>query len=196
MSGYVNGTSAKKEGKYNYRDYLSWPDEERWEIISGIAYNMSPAPSIKHQRISRFIMRKIDSFLDDKPCEVLAAPVDVILEEDSVVQPDIIVVCDKSKLGKNNCNGAPDLVIEILSNSTAYRDLTEKRLLYERSGVIEYWIINPDLGEVMKFIRSRNTFEKPVSINREETLKSLVLDGFELSLEKLFDAVEAEDRDY
>ncbi len=146
-------TSAKKLNTlFFYKDYLSWTAEnERWELIDGIAYDMSPAPTRKHQGISRNIARILSNYLEDKDCSVYAAPFDVRLpvglqtdaEINTVVQPDISVFCDQDKLDDKGAVGAPDLVIEILSPSTAVKDLREKFFLYEKVGVKEYWIVDP-----------------------------------------------------
>jgi Uma2 family endonuclease len=144
--------SIKKDNKlFTYGDYLSWDDGLRWELINGEAYDMSPAPSRMHQEISGDLFRQISSYLIDKPCKVYSAPFDVRLPESNekdedvttVVQPDIVVVCDKSKLDEKGCKGAPDLVVEIVSPSTASMDYIKKLELYEKSHVKEYWIVHP-----------------------------------------------------
>lgn len=145
--------------RYTYADYLQWDDDERWELIDGVAYNMSPAPSRKHQEISQNLSREIGTYLKGKSCKVYAAPFDVRLplkgEEDkktgNVVQPDIVVVCDSSKLDDRGCIGAPDLIIEILSPSTAKKDMVAKFNLYEQAGVQEYWLVHPTDHTVMVF---------------------------------------------
>ena len=138
--------------KFTYKNYLNWPENERWELIYGEAWDMSPAPNRKHQKIAGKLFFQIEDFLKDKDCEVYIAPFDVRLplneedgnkETDTVVQPDIVVVCDKSKLDDAGCKGAPDWIIEILSPSTAVKDLNNKYKLYEEKGVKEYWIIDP-----------------------------------------------------
>mgnify|MGYP005854663585 CR=1 FL=1 len=186
MGDYERGTSPKKDEKYTYKDYLSWPDDERWELINGAAYAMSPAPKTAHQRLSVVLSSAIFNSLEDKSCEVFTAPFDVKLDEATVVQPDLSVICDKDKIDKRGCTGAPDLVVEILSDSTAYKDLTEKRFLYEKHGVREYWIINPDLPEIMQFIRYKDKFGKPVTFSKDENLESAVLDGFSLPVNSLY----------
>ena len=154
------GLPLKKENKkFTYADYLTWPDNERWEIIDGVPYNMAPAPSRKHQRLMRDLCRPIINYLDDKDCEIYFAPFDVRLTEKyetdeettSVVQPDIVIICDKDKLDDKGCKGAPDLVIEILSPSTAAKDIGEKFNLYERHKVKEYWIVYPNDEIVMVY---------------------------------------------
>ena len=136
------------EYRYTYADYLTWSDDERWEIIDGVAYAMDPAPGTKHQRMSGRFFALLFNFLNGKPCEAFHAPFDVRLsaneDDDTVVQPDIVVVCDRSKLDDKGCKGAPDLVIEILSPSTARHDKLIKFNAYQRAGVREYWIADPD----------------------------------------------------
>ncbi len=139
-------------GTFTYGDYRTWPDGERWELIDGVAYDMSPAPMIKHQRMLGRLWAEISRFLHGKPCEPFFAPVDVLFprlgqtddEADTVVQPDIVVVCDPAKTENGKfVRGAPDLVVEILSPSTSKKDLNEKYRLYEREGVREYWALEP-----------------------------------------------------
>lgn len=136
-------TKLKISERYTYQDYCSWPDEERWEIIDGIAYDMSPAPGASHQRISMNLSELINAALHGKPCIPFAAPFDVVLSDYDVVQPDLLVVCDPQKITEKNIQGAPDLVIEILSPSTAPKDQQLKKALYEKFGVKEYLIVDP-----------------------------------------------------
>ena len=140
--------ALREHQRYTYADYCTWGDEERWELIDGVAYAMSPSPSWKHQEISANLHFQLYSFLKDKPCKVFAAPFDVRLnadsDDDTVVQPDIVVICDTAKLDDKGCIGAPDMVIEILSPSTALRDRVLKLRWYLRAGVREYWIVDPD----------------------------------------------------
>ncbi|MEA1910783.1 MAG: Uma2 family endonuclease [Spirochaetota bacterium] len=138
--------------KFTYADYLKWPEQERWELIYGEAWDMSPAPTRKHQHISKKLLFQTENYLQDRDCLVYYAPFDVRLPEgegdrdkeiDTVVQPDLLVVCDKSKLDDAGCKGAPDWIIEILSPSTAVKDLNNKYELYQAKGVREYWIVDP-----------------------------------------------------
>jgi Uma2 family endonuclease len=143
--------SARKIGSFTYGDYRRWPDEERWELIDGEAWDMSPAPTRPHQQMVVELTTQIHDHLRDKPCEVYSAPFDVRLpradeaddEVDDVVQPDISVICDATKLDNAGCRGAPDWIIEVLSPRTAVKDQTVKRDLYERNGVREYWLVHP-----------------------------------------------------
>ena len=139
---------ADKDGGYTYEDYASWDDDKRRELIQGVPYAMT-SPTIAHQGIIRELLLQIGGFLRGKPCVVFPAPFDVRLHanatDDTVVQPDLTVVCDRSKLSDGkNCKGAPDFIIEILSPSTARHDRLLKLNLYQDAGVQEYWIVDPD----------------------------------------------------
>ncbi len=137
--------------RFTYRNYRTWPDDERWELIDGHAWAMSPAPMRRHQKVSGRLFSRFFNFLNGHPCEVYEAPFDVLFpmgdepddEVDTIVQPDIVVFCDKSKLTERGARGAPDLVVEILSPSTSKRDIKDKYELYERRGVLEYWVVDP-----------------------------------------------------
>ena len=149
--------AIQKGKRYTYADYCSWDDGERWELIDGEAYAMSPGTSFEHQTISGEIFSQLHTFLRGKPCKVFSAPFDVRLTadkgDDTVVQPDILVVCDEAKLkDRKGVIGAPDLIIEILSPSTARHDRITKLNLYQRAGVREYWIVAPDDKAVMAHI--------------------------------------------
>ncbi len=139
--------------KYTYADYLTWQFSEMVELIRGRIFKMSPAPNLFHQEISANLFLKIGNYFNGKPCKVFHAPFDVRLplppgkvkneQIETVVQPDISVICDLSKLDIRGCLGAPDWIIEILSPATASKDLREKFELYEFAGVREYWIVHP-----------------------------------------------------
>ncbi len=150
---------------WTYADYLTWDDDQRWELIDGVAYAMSSAPGVNHQRIAGKLYKPFSIYLDGKPYEPFFSPFDVRFSEkpnssdnyiDTVVQPDILVVCDKTRLDERGCNGAPDLVIEITSPSTAKMDLTLKFDLYQKHGVKEYWIVHPSEKTVMVFKRQES----------------------------------------
>ena len=137
-----------KHSGYTLEDWKGW--EGRWELIDGVAYDMTPAPNLEHQRISRQLGYAIHQALEEAKrktgsgdCEILAAPLDVFLPS-GVVEPDLVVVCDPAKKSPRGIEGAPDLVIEILSPSTASKDLTRKRWAFEAAGVPEYLIVDPE----------------------------------------------------
>ena len=177
---------------YTYEDYLHWPEEERWEIIAGVPYDMSPAPSRFHQYILFDISGQIRDFLKDKPCQAYQAPFDVRIPNedgiyDNVVQPDISVICDKHKLDDAGCIGAPDLVIEILSPATASRDVKEKFNLYERAGVKEYWIVDPHDKVVFVFaLEDNRQYGKPRIFSSDDTIDSAVIVGMVIDLGPVF----------
>jgi len=177
--------------KYTYKDYLSWDDDERWELINGQAYNMTPALAPRHQELSGELFRQFSNFLLGKSCKVYPAPFDVRLPDpgesdddaQNVVQPDISVVCDRSKIDDRGCKGSPDLVIEILSPSTARKDMKEKFLLYERAGVKEYWVVDPSAKTVMifrQYIDSR--FGRPEVYSEEDQVAVGILEGLTIDL--------------
>jgi len=151
--GMERGEAAKRiDERYRYAQYASWPEDERWELIRGVAYSMSPAPRLSHQGLLRGLFLRIATYFEAKPCQAFVAPVDVFFphspdqdigDVDTVVQPDILVVCDGAKLRDEGIWGAPDWLIEILSPHTKKKDLGEKFDLYETSGVREYWVIDP-----------------------------------------------------
>lgn len=142
---------------YTISDYQTW--EGRWELLDGVAFDMTPAPSIKHQRMSMRLERLVSEALSEArrksgsgDCELFHAPVDVFLNPNTVVQPDVLVVCDSSKITERGIEGAPDLVAEILSPGTALRDLNTKRWLYEAAMVPEYLVLDPDNGTAELFV--------------------------------------------
>lgn len=191
----MNLPARKQYKKYTYDDYLTWPEDERWEIIDGIAYDMSPAPSTSHQRILRELLIQFGNYLTGKTCEVFAAPFDIRLpeadEQDkdivNVVQPDIVVVCDKSKLDEKGCKGAPALIIEIKSPFTARKDIKEKFRLYERVGVKEYWIVDPTDKTVMVFKLGENKeYGKPDMYGDEDPINVGVFEDLTIDLKAVF----------
>lgn len=172
---------------YTYQEYRTWTDEKRWEIIDGILYAMSPAPDTEHQIIAGNCYGILRNALKGKSCIPFIAPTDVVLSEVDVVQPDVLVVCDKQKITKQNIQGAPDLVIEILSPSTSLKDRREKKRLYEKYGVREYLLIDP-IGRYVQrcclgdngFYGKEDIFAPPEVL----TLKSLP--GIEVPMEEVF----------
>jgi Uma2 family endonuclease len=139
----MNSVLKPKSERYTVADYMGWDDDERWELIDGIAYNMSPAPAIRHHDAASNLFVILRQRLKGKPCKPFIAPVDVVLSEIDVVQPDVFVVCDPAKITPKNIQGAPDFIVEVLSPSTSRKDLREKKALFERVGVAEYLVLDP-----------------------------------------------------
>jgi len=178
-----------RSGYYTYEDYYSWEDDERWELIDGKPYLMS-APSANHQRALIELVRQFANFLKGKKCRVFAAPFDVRLNhdtlDDTVVQPDVLVVCDKEKTADGKAlKGAPDLAIEILSPSNPKHDTLVKYKKYMESGVREYWTLDPQSKTVNvnilvdgKYITHRHNEKDKVPVH--------VLGGFIIDLEEVF----------
>ena len=179
--------ARKLDERFTYGDYLTWDDGKRWEIIDGKVYAMSPAPSLKHQRISRKISALFENFFKGKSCEPFEAPTDVVFDEFNVVQPDLLVVCDRSKLTEANVQGAPDLVIEILSPSTTVKDRREKLALYERFGVMEYLLIHPVDETVERFVLRNGRYDAPEVFGWSEVLSFTLFPDLTLNLWEIFD---------
>ena len=179
-----------KEKRYTYADYCSWSDCERWELIDGAAYAMSPAPSWIHQAISGNLYVQLFRYLQGKPCKVFAAPFDVRLnadtEDDTVVQPDLVVICDRSILSGTGCNGVPDMVVEILSPFTAKHDRFLKFNIYQKAGVREYWIVDPDTKTVSVHVLKNGEYVTS-AYGDSNTVPARVLEGCEISLPDVFD---------
>ena len=179
----------QRNERYTYADYCMWDDSQRWELIDGIPYSMSPAPAPRHQYICGQLIRRIGNFLDGKSCKVYPAPFDVRLaadgEDDTVVQPDISVVCDRSKIDERGCSGAPDWVIEVLSPSTASKDTVKKMALYQRVGVREYWIVDPERNTVHVYILKDGLYFSK-GYCETDRVPVVVLDGLEINLPDIF----------
>ncbi|GAB4355936.1 MAG: Uma2 family endonuclease [Methylohalobius crimeensis] len=145
------GLPKRDTERHTYKDYLQWPEETRYELIDGVAYAMPPAPARRHQEMLLELARQVANALSGHPYRAFIAPFDVRLPKeeetdeavDTVVQPDLSVVCDPAKLDERGCRGAPDWVVEVLSPATAGHDYILKHAVYERAGVREYWLVHP-----------------------------------------------------
>ena len=187
---------TKIDEKYSYADYLCWDDQERWELINGDVWDMSPAPSRLHQEISIRLSSLLYQHFKKKDCAVYAAPFDVRLPEQdnaedyaitTVVQPDISVICDRNKLDERGCVGAPDLVVEILSPATAAKDLKVKRALYEQHRVKEYWLFHPTDRTVMVYRSDQNNeYGKAEVFTKDDSISSELFAGLEIELTEIF----------
>ena len=183
---------------YTYADYFKWKFEERVELIKGRIYEMSPAPSRLHQEQSSYIFYTFYHFLIGKNCKVYSAPFDVRLprrsKEDkdiiTVLQPDICVICDESKLDARGCIGAPDIVVEILSPSNNKKELKYKYEVYEEAGVKEYWVVFPTEPALMIYSLTENKYTASRMLIAGDIAISAVLPGFSLDLAELFKEME------
>lgn len=175
---------------FTYKDVKSWPEGERWEIIRGQAFQIS-SPKIVHQRALGQLYRQMGDFFEGKPCEPLLGPVDVLFREnpeqdedqvDTMLIPDLVVVCDETRVSERFIDGAPDWVLEVLSPSTSWRDLTEKREIYERHGVKEYWVLNPENLDLTIFRGERGQFGAPIGASLKEVVPVSLFPGLVLTL--------------
>jgi len=180
---------------YTYADYLKWQFEERLELFRGKIFKLS-APNTKHQVVSRNILVSLAIFLKQKPCKVFAAPFDVRLpvknkkkddEVTTVVQPDISVIFDESKLDSRGCCGAPDLVVEILSPGNSKKEIRLKHELYEEAGVKEYWIVYPEEESIAVFLLNEsNKYNGALIYASDENILSKSIPGFSINLTEIF----------
>jgi Uma2 family endonuclease len=181
--------------EFNYDKYKNMEDDNRYEIIEGRLYNFAPSPSIFHQHVCGNIYHKLRIFLQGKECIPFISPVDVILApkgaEDkdikNVVQPDVFVICNKSKIDQKGIIGAPEFVVEVVSPNTSARDYLIKLKLYEKYGTKEYWIVNPQEKSVAVFTQAEEGgFDRGRIFFHPAVVKSLALPGFEMSTEEIF----------
>ncbi len=178
---------SQEQKRYTYQDYASWDDDECWELIDGLPYNMSPAPRIKHQDISGNFFGYLYNHLEGKMCKVFHPQTDVVLSDYDVVQPDVLVVCDKTKITELNIQGAPDLIIEVLSPTTKHKDRWLKRKLYEKHAVKEYFLVDPDDETVERYALQENgRYDQSEIFDKSQTLKLTSLSGIEIPLEEMF----------
>ncbi|MEW6712745.1 MAG: Uma2 family endonuclease [Candidatus Riflebacteria bacterium] len=191
----VAPSRRKPKKVFTYADYLKIDDDKRYEIIDGELYDMGPAPGFTHQEISMILSHRFVNFFEDRPCKVLAAPFDVRLNRKSknnddiiqVVQPDILIVCDPEKLDEHGCIGAPDLIVEILSPSSASRDHIKKRRLYEENGVREYWLVDPTNRIITVYSLGKNgKFTASQVYDAEAEITSTAFPEMKIDFKKVF----------
>jgi Uma2 family endonuclease len=186
---------------YTYADYVKWTFDEAVELIKGRVFKMA-APLSNHQKTSGNIFRVFANYLHKKPCEVFSAPYDVRLPKpmsqrksdkdiETVIQPDICIVCDKSKIDRRGCVGAPDLIVEILSKGTASKDVKDKFELYEESGVREYWIASIEDETVLVYrLNKNNQYQadhRPYA--QGDTIRIGIFDDFVVDVEEIFEGL-------
>ncbi|GHS87740.1 hypothetical protein AGMMS49957_08130 [Synergistales bacterium] len=194
----ANAALRESSDYYTYGDYKTWDDDLRYELIDGEAFLMSPAPTTTHQGLLGNLFWQINGYFRNigGECQVFFAPVDVLLPDgdeeseddiDTVVQPDIVIVCDKSKVQVKGIFGAPDVVFEVLSPSTKSRDMDEKLRLYERAGVREYFIVDPKESVVTAY-RSKggDHFSRKTLYEAADTLEFDTFKELKVSLAEVF----------
>ena len=186
--------AVKELRRYTYGDLMKWDDGIRYELYNGIPVALA-SPSNVHQEIVAALTAELHIFLRGKPCRVYPSPFDVRLfdtdddrPEDSeyVVQPDLMVVCDKSKVDRYGIHGAPDLVVEILSPSTRANDRLRKYNLYEQAGVREYWIVDPDIRVLLVHTLEDGRYHSPDAYTAGSTVPVGVLEGCSIDLSTVF----------
>jgi Uma2 family endonuclease len=186
--------------RYTYADYLTWLDDQSRELIHGFIKKMSPAPRLQHANVNSNVLFKLRSIIlkNKGRCKVFTAPFDVRFPKqgetaddkiDTVVQPDICVVCDLSKLDERGCCGAPDMIVEILSPSTLKKDVTEKFTLYEESGVKEYWIVHPKDKTIQVFLQQENgRYDEGVFYEWEGKVPVHIFNNHPIDLDDIFES--------
>jgi Uma2 family endonuclease len=181
---------VEENQRYTYADYLEWEYSERYQLINGKAFMMA-SPSVAHQELLVELLTQFNVFLRGKPCQVFVAPLDVRLfpeednSDDTVVQPDLLVVCDRDKLGKGSVNGPPDLVMEIISPSNSYRELFLKFQYYLEAGVREYWVIDSEEKKVQVYIYENGHYLGTV-YKENAQISVTVLPGLNIALDSLW----------
>lgn len=183
--------TAAKNQKLSYADYLTWPTDERLEIIEGKPYDMTPAPSFRHQRVVGNLYHLLRGAIDERRYIAGVAPTDVVLSDHDVVQPDVFVVCDGRKITDQNVRGAPDLVAEVLSPATTRKDRWEKKALYEKAGVLEYLLVDPDGLYVERYLAGPDgRFDGGEVFAPDQLLRLLSLGGVELPVRQILGVVQ------
>jgi Uma2 family endonuclease len=191
----VEDPTVAYEKNYTYADYLKFTFDEMVEIINGKIFKMSPAPSSNHQNIVGNLFSFLHNHLRGQRCKVFVAPFDVILpvkgkdfeESNKVVQPDIVVICNREIIQERGCFGVPDWVIEILSPHTTKKDLQLKFDLYEEAGVKEYWIIEPKNQTVEVFVLEATKYRRVRTYVTDDLIPSNTLEGLVIDLKEIFD---------
>jgi Uma2 family endonuclease len=179
---------------HTYADYLSWPEDVRYELIDGVAYLMAPAPARVHQEVVLEMAYQVRGALEGKPCRTYIAPFDVRLPKtneadarvDTVLQPDLLVVCEQAKLDERGLRGAPDWIVEVLSPATAGHDQTVKLTAYERARVPEVWLVHPADRVVMVFRLEGAAYGRPAIHETRGELGVAALPDIRIDWDRVF----------
>jgi len=184
----------EEDRRYTYADYLEWEGPERYQLINGEVFMMA-SPSVTHQALLRELSTDFNVFLRGKSCKVFASPLDVRLfpkkdkSDNTVVQPDLLVVCDKKKISKGSIDGPPDLVIEIISPSNTHSELFLKFNYYLQAGVREYWVIDPEIKQVQVHVYENGHYLS-TAYKENDRIAVSVLPGLEIALDSLWERSE------
>lgn len=197
MQPVLNFSDLDLTKKYSYADYLLWQFQERVELIKGFIMKMSPAPASKHQRILRTLNRKLDAYFYKKNCELYFAPFDVRLlnkkkstkdsEVFTVVQPDLCVICDVSKIDEKGCIGSPDLVVEILSPGNSKKEMGIKFDLYQENEIPEYWIVEPETQIILIYTLQNGTYIGLKPFTTDDIIKSPLFPELSFGVKDIFE---------
>jgi Uma2 family endonuclease len=175
-----------RDARYTWADYQSWPEDERWELIGGVAYGMAAAPSIRHQDVVLDLVSRLKQQLRGTGCRPFVVPTAVRLSDRDVVEPDILVVCDPAKITASHIEGPPDLIVEVLSPGTSAKDLRPKKALYERAGVREYLVVDPLEHYAIRFLLGADGYDKGTVFAWDEVLTFATLADVEVPLWEVF----------
>ena len=183
----MNTAMAAKARRFTWSDYRGWPDDERWEIVGGNAYDMTPAPLTRHQLIVSELHFQLASFFKGHSCKALVAPLDVKFSEEDIVQPDVLVVCNPKQVKSTHIEGPPALTVEVLSEASQFHDRVRKLRLYARFGVREYWIVTPYPHLIEVFNLDGKAYKLRAGYTRGDKLVSPSFPGLTLDLERVFE---------
>ena len=194
MATVTNFNDLDLNGTYTYADYLKWKFEERLELFRGKIFKMSPAPNRYHQEISGNLYFNLAKILKKSSCNLYAAPFDVRLQKlkandekvTTVVQPDLCVICDENKLDDKGCNGAPDLIVEILSPGNSKKEMGIKFDLYEENEVKEYWIVDPSEKTVLMYVLKENKYVGLKPFIEDDNITSSLFPQLKFPLAEIF----------
>jgi Uma2 family endonuclease len=185
-------TLPQENQSLTYEEYLKLDEEVQYEVIDGRVYNMSPSPNVKHQSIATELTTEFNIHLRKKSCRVLAE-IDVCLTGESDpseikewVRPDLVIVCDKNKITENYIAGAPELIVEILSKSSAKTDKMIKFHRYQRAGVREYWIVDPAHETVDVYVLENNLYKHDGTFTKDEEIKVSIFEDLTIELKHIF----------
>jgi len=186
-----------ENGLYTYADYLTWKFKERVELIKGRLMKMTPAPSFSHQDISGELAFELKSYFRKKPCKIISAPFDVRLKDskkpitdsefNTVVQPDLVVICDLDKIDERGCKGSPDLVVEILSPGNSKKEIGVKFDLYQENRIQEYWIVEPANQTILVYYLKDDKYTNDRPLDIEAKIQSKLFPELDFALKDIFE---------